>query len=85
MVKRKFSECKKSSKYLCGESDCNTCYERSFARHHPNKSLEWSSRNTLKPYQVKKSSHDDFYFVCSICGHEYHMSLHSINLSLIHI
>ena len=79
MVKRKFSECKKSSKYLCGESDCNTCYERSFARHHPNKSLEWSSRNTLKPYQVKKSSHDDFYFVCSICGHEYHMSLHSIN------
>ena len=68
-----------SGMYLCGESDCNTCYEKSFAHHHPNESLEWSSRNTLKPYQAIKASHDNFFFDCSICGHEYQMSLHSIH------
>ena len=75
MVKRKFSECKESSKYLCGESECNICYEKSFAYHHPNKSLEWSSRNTVLPNKITKASNEKFWFDCSICCHEYQMSL----------
>ena len=68
-----------SGRYLCGESECNICYEKSFAYHHPNKSLEWSSRNTMKPYQVKKAIKQKFWFDCSICNHEYQMSLNRIN------
>ena len=79
MVKRKFSECNASNRYLCDESECNTCYEKSFAHHHPEKSLEWSSRNALKPYQVTKSIRKKLWFDCSICGHEYQMSLNNIN------
>ena len=84
MVKRKFSECKykhnnTSGRHLCGESECNSCYDNSFARHHPDKSLEWSSRNTLKPYQVTKSNTNKFWFDCSICDHEYQMSLNNIH------
>ena len=68
-----------SGKYLCGESECNTCYKKSFTYHHPEKSLEWSSRNTLKPFQATKSSTKKFWFDCSICGHEYQKSLNSIH------
>ena len=79
MVKRKFSECNASNRYLCGESECNTCYEKSFAHHHPKKSLEWSSRNALKPYQITKSISQKFWFDCSICNHDYQMFLGNIN------
>jgi len=65
---------------LCGESECKTCYEKSFAFHHPDKSLEWSSRNAVMPNKVTKSSSKKFWFDCSICGHEYKMTLGSINM-----
>ena len=68
-----------SGRYLCGESDCNTCYEKSFAYHHPEKSLEWSSRNKLKPNQVKKSIGKKFWFDCSVCNHSYQMTLNNIH------
>ena len=68
-----------SGRYLCGESECNACYEKSFAFHHPDKSLEWSSRNAVIPRQVTKASNKKFFFDCATCGHEYQMSLHSIN------
>ena len=65
--------------YLCGESECNICYEKSFAHHHPNKSLEWSSRNTVLPNIVTRASSKKFWFDCSICGHEFQMSPRSIS------
>ena len=79
MVKRKFSECKASSRYLCGESECNTCYKKSFAYHHPDRSLEWSSRNTVMPHQVTKASTKNFFFDCSTCSHEHQMTLKNIH------
>ena len=64
---------------LCGELECYTCYEKSFAYHYPDKSLEWSSRNILRPYQVINASLHKFFFDCAICGHEYQMSLDKIS------
>ena len=58
-----------SGRYLCGESDCNVCYEKSFARHHPDKALEWSSKNIPKPYQETKASTKKFWFDCTKCNH----------------
>jgi len=43
---------------------------------HP-KSKFWSSKNTLKPNEVKLNSHKKFWFDCE-CGHEFEISLGNI-------
>ena len=60
-------------KKICGERDCKQCYEKSFAYHFPDKSLEWSKKNDNEPNKVMKSSNMKFLFDCKTCGHEYQM------------
>ncbi len=47
----------------------------SFKSHE--KSKYWSSKNRLKPENISKSSHDEYYFDCP-CGHEIKLSLNTI-------
>ena len=60
-----------SGRNICGNIDCKQCYEKSFAYHFPEKSLEWSSKNDKSPSEVMKSSHMKLFFDCKTCGHEY--------------
>ncbi len=66
--------CNNNSKTLCG--NCTKCYERSFATHP--RSINWSDKNKIKPYQVHKSSNKKFYFNCKDCEHELFISLTNI-------
>jgi very-short-patch-repair endonuclease len=55
-----------SNKKLCGKCDC--CLNKSFASHH--RANNWSSKNTVEPNLVFKSSHKEYLFDCE-CGHEF--------------
>lgn len=67
------------NKALCGEDWCVICYEKTFEFKHPEKSLCWSSKNIKKPNEVFASTGVKYYFDCSECGHELHLSPHKIS------
>ncbi len=60
---------------LCIKTDCNQCFEKSFASHE--KSSCWSDKNKLKPRQVFKNGHNKYIFNC-VCGHEFKGNLYNI-------
>jgi len=60
---------------LCNKTDCNQCFEKSFASYE--KSLFWSDKNKLKPRQVFKNGHNKYIFNCD-CGHEFEANLYNI-------
>ena len=55
-----------SNKKLCGK--CDSCFNKSLASHH--RANNWSSKNTVQPKKVFKSSHKEYLFDCE-CGHEF--------------
>jgi very-short-patch-repair endonuclease len=61
---------------LCNDNECIPCFEKSFASHE--KSIYWSDKNTEKPRDVSKSSHNKYWFVCSVCDHSFDSGLNSI-------
>lgn len=66
------------NKKLCGEIDCKTCFDKSFASNE--KSKFWSPKNKISPIQIAKNSHKIFLFDC-ICGHEFESGLSYINFN----
>jgi very-short-patch-repair endonuclease len=65
-----------SGNKLCNETECITCFEKSFASHE--KSKYWSNKNTEKPRNVFKSSDKKFWFDCSSCNHSFDTNLYRI-------
>jgi hypothetical protein len=70
--------CKSNQKKLCGQKDCQICFQRSFASCDKNKVECWSNKNILKPIEVFKSSNEKFKFECNICLHEFEKILNDI-------
>ena len=70
--------CSNTRKVLCGEIECSTCYNRSFAAHP--KSEYWSSKNELKPYEVLKNSNKKYLFDCEECKHEIKMMVKNVSI-----
>jgi very-short-patch-repair endonuclease len=70
--------CSNVSKKLCGNKDCITCYNRSFATNI--KSQYWSYKNDIEPYEVFKSSNKKYLFTCPDCNHELLLPLCIITL-----
>jgi hypothetical protein len=61
---------------LCNNSNCHTCFNKSFASHP--KSIFWSFKNKLQPRQVFKNSNKNFIFNCE-CGHEITPTLNDVS------
>lgn len=61
---------------LCGSKNCGHCFKKSFASHK--KAQFWSSKNTLQPEDVTKSSNKRFWFDCEVCQHDFLASLVNI-------
>jgi very-short-patch-repair endonuclease len=57
-----------NSDRLCNFDNCEYCYNKSFASNE--KSKYWSSKNTIKPRNITKSSDKSYYFNCEN-GHEF--------------
>lgn len=52
----------------CGTSECNNCYNKSFASHY--RSKYWNKdKNKISPINVAKYSRKQFYFDCNECNH----------------
>jgi very-short-patch-repair endonuclease len=62
---------------LCNLSECNTCFNKSFASHP--KSVYWSELNICKPIEVIKGSEKKFHFNCDKCHHKLLISLKHIS------
>jgi very-short-patch-repair endonuclease len=70
------SYCSNPPQTLCNKTDCDFCYNNSFASHE--KSKYWSNQNIKNPRNVFKSSHKKFWFDCD-CGHTFDSALSNIN------
>jgi very-short-patch-repair endonuclease len=64
-----------ANKKLCGNDNCNVCFEKSFASHK--KSKYWSNVNELLPIQIFKSSNKKFIFNCNK-GHKFISALNHV-------
>ena len=60
-------------KSLCADSECESCFEKSFASHE--RSVFWSNVNTFSPRELFKSSHVKGTFDCHDCGHQFKSAL----------
>jgi very-short-patch-repair endonuclease len=76
MLRRLSMNCSTTQKRLCGEEDCQTCYDRSFATHP--RAVDWSPSNELKPNQVLRNSNKKYKFNCTDCGHELEMIVNNV-------
>jgi len=66
-----------SSKKLCEDLTCSSCYERSFMSHE--RSIEWDHvLNTKHPRFVFKNCSTKYNFICRYCNHNLHMTPNSI-------
>jgi very-short-patch-repair endonuclease len=66
-----------SNKKICDSSDCNLCFNNSFASHE--KSAFWSSKNEYQPRDVFKSSSKKYWFDCNVCNNEFDSILASVS------
>lgn len=64
---------------LCENYDCEICISKSFAFHE--KSVFWSKKNILEPWQVRIGSNKKFWFVCDICDHTFISKLDNITIN----
>ncbi len=64
-----------ANRKLCNDADCTTCFDKSFASQP--RSKFWSTKNTLLPREVFKSS-KKFLFDCDVCTLTFSMSLNNI-------
>lgn len=61
--------CKSSERKLCGNEQCEKCWNRSFASHE--KSSLWAEDNVVPPYKVLLKSTKIFLLKCESCCHIY--------------
>ena len=64
------------NKNLCDDSNCNICFNKSFASHY--KSIHWSKNNKLKPRNIFKNTNNKYLFICDICNHEFNIRICNI-------
>jgi len=67
--------CSSTTRKLCDDAGCLTCFNRSFASSP--RVENWSSNNPTVARKVFKSSHKKYDFDCE-CGHKFSMSPNSI-------
>ncbi len=68
-----------ANKKLCDNADCQICFNKSFASE--DKSIYWSSKNSLKPRYVFKVSRKEYIFNCDTCKLSFNKRLDHISNS----
>lgn len=74
---RVIEKCGYNLQTLCGNLECQGCYNRSFASYH--KSQYWSSLNNINPRFITKSSSRSFIFNCDTCYHSFENKMASVS------
>jgi hypothetical protein len=68
--------CNKTGSALCDDDKCKNCEKASFASSP--RAIYFSGKNNLDPRKLRKSSHDEYIFVCQN-KHEFKTTLDNIN------
>lgn len=70
------TNCRSNQQKLCGNKECEICFNRSFATHE--KAKYWSDKNgDIKPWMIRNSK-DKYWFECDICNHYFDLSTSNI-------
>lgn len=67
-----------NSKRLCLSSDCQKCFNNSFASHSNAKYWNYE-KNKQKPREVFRCNNKKFWFYCILCNHEFNISLNHVS------
>ena len=70
--------CAIPSKLLCGNDNCSSCFNRSFKSHPKSEFWNYEKNNNENPSLIFKGTLKKYWFSCSICSHEFKISLNSI-------
>jgi very-short-patch-repair endonuclease len=65
--------CVVPSKLLCDDTNCQNCFNKSFASHE--KSKFWSIKNKINPRNVHKNASTTYIFDCDRCNSEFKNTL----------
>ena len=83
VIQRKM--CTPRQKKLCGDEDCEICFERSFMSYDGltksgKKKVDcWNyEKNDIGPDRITKGSHKKFWFNCDVCEHEFESILKDV-------
>lgn len=68
-------ECGGNCRHLCGSSECEKCFEKSFASDE--RAIYWSLDNIFSPWEVFKGTTKNYEFDCD-CGHSFEMAPNSV-------
>ena len=69
--------CRKNQMKLCGNENCELCFDRSFA--NSDNAKYWSNKNDILPIYISKNSGKKFLFDCNNCNHDFLSSPDKIN------
>ena len=69
------SECEGNQRRLCGKSDCEICFKRSFASHDRAKYWDQEMNIGIMPRDVFLNSNKKYWFTCDRCTHSFDASL----------
>lgn len=64
--------CSNPPKKLCFDTECERCFEKSFASS--DKAKYWSNKNNITPREIFKTSNTKYLFECEDCNHEINIS-----------
>jgi very-short-patch-repair endonuclease len=67
--------CSNPPKFLCNDTQCKNCFDKSFASHE--KSKYWNIKNDIKPREIFKSANKKYSFICEK-NHEFESSPNNI-------
>ncbi len=68
-----------ANKQFCGNLECTSCFEKSFASHEKSKFWNYEKNGNIKPIQVAKYSNKKYWFKCDKCFHTYDITLNTSN------
>ena len=71
--------CASHNHKLCGDIDCNFCFNKSFASHEKSKCLHPTLNRDLNPYNLSLNSHNKYWFKCDECSNDFDAAIYKIN------
>ena len=79
IMRLKNTGCNTNRQTRCKDIECERCFAKSFASHE--KAMFWhpSKNEDAKPRDVARTCHNENWFKCDECGHDFEVAPHSVD------
>lgn len=71
--------CTNNQKKLCGNENCKTCFNRSFASNNMSKFWNYKLNNNISPYNIRNGTNIKYWFNCNNCYHVFNKQINEIS------